>query len=67
MPELVLYSAVCNDLQGWMDQSKAVFAQEEEEATKMTPELFTEYIRADEEGQAELRVWSLCLLFVMQV
>ncbi|KAJ7293774.1 Spc7 kinetochore protein-domain-containing protein [Mycena rebaudengoi] len=55
MPELVLYSAVCNDLQGWMDQSKAVFAQEEEEATKMTPELFTEYIRADEEGQAELR------------
>ncbi|KAJ7630550.1 Spc7 kinetochore protein-domain-containing protein [Roridomyces roridus] len=54
VPELVLYSAVSNDLQGWMDQSKAVFAQAEEEALKMTPELFTEYIRADEEGQAEL-------------
>ncbi|KAJ7042697.1 Spc7 kinetochore protein-domain-containing protein [Mycena alexandri] len=54
VPELVLYSAVSNDLQGWMDQSKAVFAQAEEEATKMTPELFTEYIRADEEGQTEL-------------
>ncbi|KAJ7462823.1 Spc7 kinetochore protein-domain-containing protein [Mycena galericulata] len=54
VPELVLYSAVSSDLQGWMDQSKAVFAQAEEEAVKMTPELFTEYIRADEEGQAEL-------------
>ncbi|KAJ7923050.1 Spc7 kinetochore protein-domain-containing protein [Mycena leptocephala] len=54
VPELVLYSAVSNDLQGWMDQSKAVFSQAEEEAAKMTPELFTEYIRADEEGQAEL-------------
>ncbi|KAJ7655258.1 Spc7 kinetochore protein-domain-containing protein [Mycena polygramma] len=54
MPELDLYSAVSSDLQGWMDQSKAVFAQAEEEAVKMTPELFTEYIRADEEGQAEL-------------
>jgi kinetochore protein Spc7/SPC105 len=56
VPELVLYSAVSNDLQGWMDQSKAVFSQAEEEAAKMTPELFTEYIRADEEGQAELLV-----------
>ncbi|KAF8213559.1 Spc7 kinetochore protein-domain-containing protein [Mycena galopus ATCC 62051] len=53
-PELELYSAVSNDLQGWIDQSKAVFAQAEEEAAEMTPELFTEYIRADEEGQAEL-------------
>ncbi|KAJ6626901.1 Spc7 kinetochore protein-domain-containing protein [Mycena sp. CBHHK59/15] len=54
LPELGLYSAVSNDLQGWMDQSKAVFAQAEEEASKMTPELFTEYIRADEDGQNEL-------------
>ncbi|KAK7064607.1 Spc7 domain-containing protein, partial [Favolaschia claudopus] len=54
MPELELYSAVSNDLQGWIDKSKAVYAQEEEEAAKMTPELFTEFIRADEEGQAEL-------------
>ncbi|KAJ7770895.1 Spc7 kinetochore protein-domain-containing protein [Mycena maculata] len=55
VPELVLYSAVSNDLQGWMDQSRAIFSQAEEEAAKMTPELFTEYVRADEEGQAELR------------
>ncbi|KAJ6519385.1 Spc7 kinetochore protein-domain-containing protein [Mycena sanguinolenta] len=54
VPELVLYSAVSSDLQGWIDQSKAVFAQAEDEAAKMTPELFTEYTRADEEGQAEL-------------
>ncbi|KAJ7456552.1 Spc7 kinetochore protein-domain-containing protein [Mycena latifolia] len=54
VPELIRYSKVSDDLQGWMDQSKAVFAQAEEEAVKVTPELFTEYIRADEEGQAEL-------------
>lgn len=55
-PQLVLYSRVSNDLRAWMDQSKAVFVQLEEEAEKMTPELFTEYSRADEEGQAELLV-----------
>ncbi|KAJ7356898.1 Spc7 kinetochore protein-domain-containing protein [Mycena albidolilacea] len=54
VPELVLYSAVSTDLQGWIDKSKSVFAQAEEEAAEMTPELFTEYMRADEEGQAEL-------------
>ncbi|KAJ7823569.1 Spc7 kinetochore protein-domain-containing protein [Mycena olivaceomarginata] len=54
VPELVLYSAVSTDLQGWIDKSKSVFVQAEEEAAEMTPELFTEYMRADEEGQAEL-------------
>lgn len=39
-----------------MEKSKEDFAQAEEEAAKMTPELFTEYSRADEEGQAELQV-----------
>lgn len=61
LPQLVLYSNVVKDLQRWMEQSKAVLAQEEEEAAKMTPELFTEYIRADEEAQAELLVSYLPL------
>ncbi|KAF8168234.1 Spc7 kinetochore protein-domain-containing protein [Crassisporium funariophilum] len=54
MPQLVLYSRVSKDLEAWMAKSKAVFAQAEEEAAKVTPELFVEYTRADEEGQAEL-------------
>lgn len=56
VPQLVLYSRVSQDLQAWMEKSKEDFAQAEEEAAKMTPELFTEYSRADEEGQAELQV-----------
>ena len=39
-----------------MGKSKAAFAEAEEEAAKVTPELFVEYSRADEEGQAELLV-----------
>ncbi|KDR84860.1 hypothetical protein GALMADRAFT_233294 [Galerina marginata CBS 339.88] len=54
IPQLDLYSRVSKDLEGWMAKSKVVFAQAEEEAAKVTPELFVEYARADEEGQAEL-------------
>jgi kinetochore protein Spc7/SPC105 len=56
IPQLVLYSRVSKDLEGWMAKRKIVFAQVEEEAAKATPELFVEYVRADEEGQAELLV-----------
>ncbi|KAK0198720.1 Spc7 kinetochore protein-domain-containing protein [Armillaria mellea] len=54
IPQLLLYSRVSNDLHAWMQQSKSVFVEAEEEAAKMTPELFIEFSRADEEGQAEL-------------
>lgn len=56
IPQLVLYSRVSKDLEGWMAKRKTVFAQVEEEAAKATPELFIEYIKTDEEGQAELLV-----------
>lgn len=56
VPQLDLYSRVSKDLEGWMAKSKFVFAQAEEEAAKVTPELFVEYVRADEEGQSELMV-----------
>lgn len=59
VPQLVLYSRVSKDLQAWVEKSKADFAQAEDEAAKITPELFTEYSRADEEGQAELLVCSI--------
>ncbi|RDB29117.1 hypothetical protein Hypma_015188 [Hypsizygus marmoreus] len=54
VPQLVLYSRVSKDLEAWIEKSKADFDQAEDEAAKITPELFTEYSRADEEGQAEL-------------
>jgi kinetochore protein Spc7/SPC105 len=56
IPQLDLYSRVAKDLEAWMAKSKVVFAQAEEEAAIVTPELFVEYARADEEGQAELLV-----------
>jgi kinetochore protein Spc7/SPC105 len=39
-----------------MAKSTIVFDQAEEEAAKLTPELFAENARDDEEGQAELLV-----------
>ncbi|KAF8905455.1 Spc7 kinetochore protein-domain-containing protein [Gymnopilus junonius] len=54
IPQLDLYSRVSKDLEGWMAKSKMVFSQAEEEAAKVTPELFVEYVRADEEGRNEL-------------
>jgi len=56
VPQLDLYSRVSRDLEGWIEKSKVVFAEAEEEAAKVTPELFVEYARADDEGRAELMV-----------
>lgn len=56
VPQLELYTHVSKDLQAWMEKSKDVFKQAEEEAEKVTPELFREYSQAGEEGQAELLV-----------
>jgi kinetochore protein Spc7/SPC105 len=60
VPRLELYTRVARDLEAWMAQSRSVYAQAEEEAAKMTPELFIEFCRADEEGQTELLVRSKC-------
>jgi kinetochore protein Spc7/SPC105 len=64
IPQLSLYSRVSEDLQAWMAKSNADFKQAEEEAAKMTPELFIEYSRADEESQAELVVRIFVSLIV---
>ncbi|KAH9982703.1 Spc7 kinetochore protein-domain-containing protein [Lactifluus volemus] len=53
-PQLELYSHVAADLQRWIEHSKEIYRQAEEEATKVTPTLFREYSMADEETQAEL-------------
>ncbi|KAL0576814.1 hypothetical protein V5O48_005184 [Marasmius crinis-equi] len=54
VPRLVLYSRVARDLEAWLEKSKMNFREAEVEAAQMTPELFIEYSRADEDGQAEL-------------
>ena len=61
VPQLDLYSRVSRDLEAWMEKSKLVFAQAEEEAEKVTPELFAEYARADDEGKDELLVYLIML------
>jgi kinetochore protein Spc7/SPC105 len=58
LPQLKLYTRVSQDLQNWVEQSKVVYQQAEEEAAKLTPELFREYSQADEEGQGQLLVCS---------
>jgi kinetochore protein Spc7/SPC105 len=55
-PQLELYSHVAADLERWIEHSKEIYHQAEEEATKVTPMLFREYAVADEQTQAELLV-----------
>ena len=57
LPQLELYSQVSQDLSAWIDRSKEVHRAAEEEASKVTPELFVEFRDADEIGKAELSVW----------
>ncbi|KIK70415.1 hypothetical protein GYMLUDRAFT_65648 [Collybiopsis luxurians FD-317 M1] len=54
VPQLDHYSRVSRDLEGWMEQSKVEFEQMEEEAAKMTPELFAEYSQANPDEQADM-------------
>ncbi|KAI9511777.1 Spc7 kinetochore protein-domain-containing protein [Russula earlei] len=53
-PQLELYSHVAADLQRWIEHSKEIYRQAEEEAGKVTPMLFREYAIADKQTQAEL-------------
>ncbi|KAJ8517055.1 hypothetical protein ONZ45_g5726 [Pleurotus djamor] len=55
LPQLSLYTRVANDLDAWMKKSKVDMQEMEEEAAKAMPELFSEYLAADEEGKDQLR------------
>ncbi|KAG5220502.1 Spc7 kinetochore protein-domain-containing protein [Salix suchowensis] len=55
LPQLSLYTRVASDLDAWMKKSKVVMQETEEEAAKVVPELFAEYLSADEEGKDQLR------------
>ncbi|KAL4069071.1 Spc7 kinetochore protein-domain-containing protein [Scleroderma citrinum] len=54
VPQLELYTHVSKDLQAWIERIQGIFGEAEEEALKMTPQLFQEFVMTDETGQAEL-------------
>ena len=67
IPQIDLYSRVSKDLEAWIEKSKVVFAQAEEEAAKVTPELFIEYARADEVGREELGVNPFPIYVILHI
>lgn len=56
VPQLELYSVLAEDLTGWIEESKKICAQAEEDAVRMTPALFAEFALADEPGKQDLLV-----------
>ncbi|KAI5996080.1 Spc7 kinetochore protein domain-containing protein [Pisolithus marmoratus] len=57
VPQLELYTYISKDLQEWIDHIQAIYQEAEEEALKMTPQLFQEFVLVDEIGQVELIHW----------
>lgn len=58
VPQLKLYSKAAEELNEWIEDSKTTFEQANEEAKQVTPELFLEYLDADEDNKAYLVVCS---------
>ncbi|KAI0726175.1 Spc7 kinetochore protein-domain-containing protein [Fomitopsis betulina] len=48
LPRLELLTAVANDLSAWIEESKKICAEAERETEKVTPELFRDFVAADE-------------------
>ncbi|KAI6022360.1 hypothetical protein PISMIDRAFT_16255 [Pisolithus microcarpus 441] len=53
VPQLELYTHISKDLQAWIERIQAIYREAKEEALKMMPQLFQEFILADETGQAD--------------
>lgn len=56
LPRLELFTAVANDLSAWIEESKKICAEAERETEKVTPELFRDFVAADESEKALLIV-----------
>lgn len=54
LPSYELFAHVCDDLEEWIARSKRVCTDADADALKDTPELFVEFVSADQEGQAML-------------
>lgn len=56
VPQLELYSVLATELSAWIEESKKICRQAEEDAIKVTPALFREFALADESEKADLVV-----------
>ncbi|EKM60780.1 uncharacterized protein PHACADRAFT_168096 [Phanerochaete carnosa HHB-10118-sp] len=54
VPQLELYGVLSEDLTGWIDESKKICKQAEEDVLRMTPALFAEFALADEVEKQDL-------------
>ncbi|GJE85895.1 Spc7 kinetochore protein-domain-containing protein [Phanerochaete sordida] len=54
VPQLELYSVLAEDLTGWIERSKKICEQAEEDVLQMTPALFAEFALADEVEKQDL-------------
>ncbi|KAF9821806.1 hypothetical protein IEO21_00236 [Rhodonia placenta] len=61
LPQLELFAAVSNDLTAWIEESKKICLEAENETEKVTPELFRDFVAADE-SEKSLLVHQLKLI-----
>lgn len=64
VPQLELYSDLSGQLSAWVEESKKICRQAEEDAVKVTPALFREFAEADELEKQDLLVSLRWLVFV---
>lgn len=56
LPQIELYSTVASELSAWIEESRKICKQADEEAIKVTPGLFREFADADESEREFLLV-----------
>lgn len=56
VPQLELYSILAGELTAWIEESKKICRQAEEDSIKMSPGLFREFAEADESEKLDLVV-----------
>ncbi|KAK7694277.1 hypothetical protein QCA50_001458 [Cerrena zonata] len=61
LPQLELYSTIAGELRTWIEESKKMCKEADEEAIKMTPGLFREFADVDE-GEREFLIHQLKLI-----
>ncbi|PSR80699.1 hypothetical protein PHLCEN_2v6615 [Hermanssonia centrifuga] len=54
VPQLELYGVLAPELSAWIEESKKICIQAEEDAVKVTPALFREFAAADESEKSDL-------------
>lgn len=62
LPRLELFTAVASDLGAWIEESKKICVEAERETAKVTPELFRDFVAADESEKGLLIVSIVCHL-----